>query len=40
MLLTLKIRKGNVQLFAWQLFHVHLEHSRLETYDRGLLKIY
>lgn len=28
MLLTLKIRKGNARLFAWQLFHVHPEHSR------------
>lgn len=40
MLLTLKIRKGNAQLFAWQLFHVHLEHSRVRTYDRGPLEIY
>lgn len=40
MLLTLKIRKGNVQLFAWQLFHVRLEHSGVGKYDRGPLEIY
>ena len=43
MLLTLKIRKGNVQLFAWQLFRVRPEHSREVgggAYDRGPFKIY
>lgn len=38
MLLTLKIRKGNIQLFAWQLFHLRQKHSRGETtYERGPL---
>lgn len=37
MLLTLKIRKGNARLFAWQLFQVHLEHSGAGTNERGPL---
>lgn len=35
MLLTLKIRKGNAWLFAWQLFQVHLEHSGAGKNERG-----
>lgn len=37
MLLTLKIRKGNARLFAWQLFQVRLEHSGAGTNERGPL---